>query len=281
MDEGLNELIWESKKTSSEGNYGDSSEGNYGDSPLRNTLSLSQAVINIIATCRHSSSLFCLGPQEGLKCLPHWGQACLWAMQREWERSVSLPDDGIKKLVCDLQVALWLPRWLWNHELIRRNCRWKQQLRSLSGRLHWRIAWIHSRLLFEQKIGGCCKAVHGWWYIPKTIKMAHSIFCPTCSSSVWIFHSPARRWTLFPFTFDLGGRSDAGWPLSLGQKRSEREALLEHPLLFACALTESSHHRAQAPQRVHMQVLLSRVPASLSSPLPGTKHVSGEASRWF
>lgn len=71
--------------------------------PHSGTLSLSQAVINIIATCRHSSSLFCLDPQEGLKCLPHWGQGMtVWAVQREWERSVSLPDDSIEKLVCDL-----------------------------------------------------------------------------------------------------------------------------------------------------------------------------------
>lgn len=253
MNEGLNELIWESKKTSSEGNYGDSSEGNYGYSPLRNSLSLSGCDKHY----RHLPDILALFSvwvhRRASSACPTEGRAWLCEPCNVSGSDLCLFQMIVLKSWCVIfQAALWLPRWLWNDELIWRNCRWKQQFRSLSRRLHWRIAWIHSRLLFEQEIGGCCKAVHGWWYIPKTIKMAHTIFCPTCSSSVWIFHSPARRWTLFPLTFDLGGRSDAGWLLSLGQKRSEREALLEHPLLFACALTESSYHRAQAPQRVHM-----------------------------
>lgn len=101
------------------------------------------------------------------------------------------------------------------------------------------------------------------------IKMVCGISRPTCSSSVWIGCIFIKKEAPFPLPLGLGGRSNGAWP-PIKVRKSQEASLgasifLQH-LLSACSFSESSPHRAQATQRVHMSVPLSRVPASLSHP---------------
>lgn len=94
------------------------------------------------------------------------------------------------------------------------------------------------------------------------IKMVCGISRPTCSSSVWIGCIFIKKEAPFPLPLGLGGRSNGAWP-PIKVRKSQEASLgasifLQH-LLSACCFSESSPHRAQATQRVHMSVPLSRV----------------------
>lgn len=105
-------------------------------------------------------------------------------------------------------------------------------------------------------------------YILKVIKMVQSISHPTCSSSVWTGHVLIKRWTLFPLSLVLGGRSGGRWPPKHGQKMSGSFSWSSHSLATLTPLTPSlnSATTEPKPQTVHMSVPLSRVPAGLSHP---------------